>query len=812
MRTRHQPTPPTPAADAVAAASVERRYRRLFDNAPEGIIRTSADGRLLSANPAMLRLLGVASEAEATVRYTDLAGQLYVDPARRGEMIRRLRDVGSVDQFEAEVCRADGRRAWLSFSAWADRDGSGTIVEIEATVRDVTKQKRAEADLLRAAAEARKLALVVSRTHIPVLVTDTAGRTEWVNDAFTTLTGYPLAELVGRPPQDVLAGGRTDATTLEVMRDHVRNGEPFKVEVLDYARDGRSFWLSVDAEPVRDDDGTVRQYIAVMEDVTDRKRAAWLDQDRRQLLERVARHEPVEATLSAVCQAVGRQWDGVRSVVLRFEAGGAEKSVPPRRWTAAADRVSAAFAAAINVSLAGPPTRCPFAPGDATAPAETFTVDVSASNRWADLAAAAAAEGVVGCRSVPIVGGDGALLGELLVFKGREAATAGSDPVFRRAVASFAGLAALAVEHQRLTDRLACQATHDPLTGLPNRARLDASLPGWVAAAARAGRPLGVLMIDLDGFKHVNDTLGHAAGDALLVQVARRLSAAARDGDVLVRMGGDEFTLVATDLAAARDVGVVAGRMIAALSAPFTVDGRELFVTASVGTAAYPADGADGGALVRNADAAMYAAKAAGRNRSAGFDPSMNASARERLDLEGRLHRVAAAISRDGHPNGELVLTYQPQVDPLGRLRGMEALLQWHCPVAGRVSPSKFIPVAESCGSIVPIGTWVLREACRQAAAWARGGHRPIPVGVNVSALQFGQPDFVSVLTAALVDHGLDPRWIELELTESVLMSSTADAVDTLTAVRRWASARPSTTSAPGTRRWRTSGGCRSTS
>ena len=724
-------------------------------------------------------------------------GQLYVDPARRGELTRRLRAGEPVEQFEAEVVRADGRRAWFSFTAWAERDAAGNLAALEATVRDVTRQKRAEADLLRNAAEARKLALVVSRTHVPVLVTDPAGRVEWVNAAFTNLTGHPLADLLGRRPQDVLAGPRTEAATVEAMAESVRNGQPFKVEVLSYARDRRSVWLSFDAEPVRDDDGAVRQYIAVLSDVTDRKRAAWLDQDRRHLLERVARHEPVAATLAAVCQAVARQWDGARAAVLRYEpttgtdpaqmcGDRVEPERAPRRWVAAADdRVAPAVVAAIEASLAGPAARCPFTPGDATAPTETYVADVAANGRWAGLSAAAAADGAVACQSVPIVGGDGALLGELLVLLGREATVAGCDVVFRRAVASFAGLAALAVEHQRLTDRLACQATHDPLTGLPNRTRLDAVLPGWVAAAARSARPLGVLMVDLDGFKHVNDTLGHAAGDALLVQVARRLSGAARDGDVLVRMGGDEFTLIATDLSAGRDVGVVAGRLIAALAAPFAVDGRELFVTASVGTAAYPADGADAGALVRNADAAMYAAKAAGRNRSACFDPAMNAAARERLNLEGLLRKVAADIARDGHPTDALRLAYQPQVDGTGRLRGMEALLRWHDPTAGRVSPARFIPIAEASGLIVPIGTWVLRDACRQAAAWARAGHRPVPVGVNVSALQFTQTDFVAILTAALVDHDLDPRWLELELTESVLMGSATETIATLAAVRR---------------------------
>jgi diguanylate cyclase (GGDEF)-like protein/PAS domain S-box-containing protein len=780
---------------------LQQQYRDVYENATEGIFRTSPDGRFLSANPAMVAMMGDADEAALLARLTGVDRQVYADPARRDELARLLQVEGAVEQFEAEVVRADGSRAWHSVSARVHHDEAGRPLHVDGTVRDVSDRKRVQAELLRtgadakaAAAEARKLALVVSRTHNPVIVADARGRFEWANAAFLTLTGYALSELVGQESMSLLSGPRGDAATLQLVREKLAAGEPFEVELLRHAKDGRPLWLALDVEPLRDEGGLVRQFIAHLDDITDRKRAHSLDQDRRHLLERVARHEPVGSTLAAVCDAVERQWDGARAAVLRYDVDPARGDTcrepaggsPPgaaRWWTAAAPRLSAALVSAIDAALVDPTG--PFAPDDAAAPTDVTVADVTADPRWSALAATAAAEGIVACRSTPIVSGGGALLGRLVVLlPGAGPADAAADEPFRRAVTSLAGLAALAVEHQRLTDQLARQAMHDPLTGLPNRARLDAILPGWLASAARAGRPLGVLMIDLDGFKHVNDTLGHAAGDALLVQVAGRLSAAARDGDVLVRMGGDEFALVATDLANARDAGVVAGRLIAALSAPFAVDGRELFVTASIGTAAYPDDGTDGVALVRNADTALYAAKAAGRNRSAKFDPSMNVAARERLDLEGRLRRVAAAIASGGMPDGELKLVYQPQVDGTGRIRGVEALLRWDDPRLGRLCPAKFVPVAEASGLIVPIGTWALREACRQAAAWRALGVRPMPVAVNVSVVQFAQPDFVDVVASALADHDLDARWLELELTESVLMANTADAVEKLTSVR----------------------------
>ena len=269
---------------------------------------------------------------------------------------------------------------------------------------------------------------------------------------------------------------------------------------------------------------------------------------------------------------------------------------------------------------------------------------------------------------------------------------------------------------------------------------------------------------------------GHTTGDALLREVGVRLSHAIRGSDVLVRMGGDEFNLIATEIANPADATIVADRLVHALAAPFAVDGRELFVTASVGIAVYPEDGKDSASLQRSADAAMYAAKSAGRNRAMRFDPKMGDAALDRLELEGQLRR---AIS-----NAELFLEYQPQVDSTGTMIGVEALLRWQHPRLGRIPPMRFIPLAEQCGLIVPIGAWVLREACWQARAWQDSGCRPVRVAANVSALQFQQTDFLDIVSNVLTDTGLDPCYLELELTESLLMAHTADAVDKVAAIR----------------------------
>ncbi|WP_181391975.1 EAL domain-containing protein [Deinococcus irradiatisoli] len=325
----------------------------------------------------------------------------------------------------------------------------------------------------------------------------------------------------------------------------------------------------------------------------------------------------------------------------------------------------------------------------------------------------------------------------------------------------FMSHAAAAVEQRELADRLAHQATHDTLINLPNRALFEDRLEQAIRGAGRHGGSVALLVMDLDGFKRVNDSLGHQAGDALLRQVAHRLRGRLRVGDTFSRMGGDEFTVVLPDLRDPSDAVRVGRELLRALEAAFWVDDRELFVTCSVGVALYPDDGHDAATLQRHADVAMYRAKADGRNALRCFAPEMNETARERLELEGWLRRALEL--------GEFELHYQPQVTRSGTPVAVEALVRWRHPSLGLVPPAKFIPAAEESGLIVAIGEWVLAEACRQAAAWYRLG-QPIRVAVNVSALQFSRPDFFQTVEQALSGAGLDPSLLEVELTESLVM------------------------------------------
>ncbi len=335
----------------------------------------------------------------------------------------------------------------------------------------------------------------------------------------------------------------------------------------------------------------------------------------------------------------------------------------------------------------------------------------------------------------------------------------------------------LAEEIDKAKIQMAHLAQHDALTDLPNRILLNERLVQSIALTHRQGKRLAVMFMDLDRFKYINDSLGHAVGDQLLQSVAKRLTESVRSTDTVCRLGGDEFVILLADVEHAEDAARSAQKILDVLNVTHRIEHFELHVTASIGISIYPDNGQDADTLIKNADTAMYQAKEGGRNHYQFFEQNMTVVAVERQAIESGLRGALA--------QQEFVLHYQPKIDlETGAISGVEALIRWQHPQHGLILPEQFVWIAEDCGLIIAIGEWVLREACAHAQSWQAAGLPPVPVAVNISAVQFRHKAFLDSVTSILNDTGLAPCYLELELTESVLMQDADGAAAVLNALK----------------------------
>jgi diguanylate cyclase (GGDEF)-like protein len=334
-----------------------------------------------------------------------------------------------------------------------------------------------------------------------------------------------------------------------------------------------------------------------------------------------------------------------------------------------------------------------------------------------------------------------------------------------------------AIERKRTQERLAYLASYDQLTDLPNRNLFNERLVTSLQQARRHKRQMVLMFLDLDHFKDINDTLGHSAGDKLLKDVARRLQHCVRAEDTLARLGGDEFTIIMNEVRQQKDSAAVAEKILDALASPFVLEGEEVFVTTSIGIAGYPGSGSDPETLIRHADTALYRAKSEGRGNYQFFEAEMNQAVSERMNMINALRHAA---NRE-----EFFLYFQPLLHAhSGDVYGMEALLRWQHPERGMIPTCEFVPLLEETGLIVPVGEWVVREACRQNRLWQEAGLEPLLVSVNLSVRQFHERDLMDMVTNAIADAGINPQQLQLEVTESVLLERSHAANKILTRLR----------------------------
>jgi diguanylate cyclase (GGDEF)-like protein len=326
-------------------------------------------------------------------------------------------------------------------------------------------------------------------------------------------------------------------------------------------------------------------------------------------------------------------------------------------------------------------------------------------------------------------------------------------------------------ERKAQAEQIHYMAYHDPLTGLANRALFKDRFQHAVAVAARAQSPVGIMFIDIDRFKVINDSLGHEGGDAVLIEAAKRIRACLRASDTACRIGGDEFTVILENLPTSEDAAQAAMRLIQKFSEPLKVGGREIIVTASIGISIYPGATQDVQRLLKDANAAMHEAKESGRNRYVFYTQEMDARAQESLEFEMGLRKAL--------PNGEFLIYYQPRVNTAtGKVVGAEALLRWQHPSRGVIAPDNFIPLLEDTGLVIPVGEWVLLRACQECQGWHDAGYTSLNVSVNLSMKQFRSGSLLPSVRQALKESGLPPRFLELELTESVLVDDAEQALD----------------------------------
>jgi diguanylate cyclase (GGDEF)-like protein len=539
---------------------------------------------------------------------------------------------------------------------------------------------------------------------------------------------------------------------LKIVRQNIQTaknrGIPFNLDFRIYCNGSSEKTLSLQVEVASFKEDSPSVLAGTFQDITERKRAELLEAGRNRILQMVIQNRPLHEILGYIVHILQEQ---------RPQAIGCISLLRGERiFVMSAPDLPKSLVELTHGLPVGPRSGC--CGTSAYLGQSVAASDISTSPFWEDFREVALANDIQSCFTIPFFSGKGQVLGTISQFHHHCYQPTNRD---LKTAEVMAKLAAIAVEQRQLSNRLLHQAQHDSLTGLLNRETISQSLDLTLKQLSRHPSQGAVLLVDLDRFKSVNDTLGHHVGDLLLKQVSKALEKCTRGSDVLGRLGGDEFVLVLTSIEDRKAAARVAERIIASLEKPFRISGQEIYVGASIGMSVFPDDGIDSVDLLKNADIAMFFAKNEGGGRFHFFNEEMNAAVIERLEIENNI--------RKGLERGEFELHYQPQYTLNdGKLVSVEALIRWNHPDLGVIPPNRFIPVAEESRLIIPLGSWVMEEACRQNAKWQRNGFRKVRVAVNVSAVQMMEADFIDMVSDALEKSGLDPKWLEIEITETV--------------------------------------------
>ena len=701
----------------------EQKYRNIVDYASVGIYRSTPDGRILMANPALARILGYESIDELLSR--NLATDIYVTAHERQNALERFAANGFTIEEELLWRRKDGMPIWVQLNAHAiDLQKNAEV--FEGFVFDVTERKLADQQI--AAANVQRKAVLDAATRVSIIATTPTGIITVFNSGAERMLGYGALDVIGL--RNVTEIHLESELTQHARRLAFEIGEKlsgFDVLVRRAAREGleEREWTYVreDGEPLtvlvsvtalRDEHGHITGYLHVGTDITERKVA--------------------EETLRQQSAAMTASMDGIGILDGRLD------------FTYVNDALATLFGYPDPHYLTGRSICDLYDPPEQVRVITTIVPLVQQRGRWRGEATGVRSDGTTFPIEISLTTIDGG--GMVCVVRD-------------------------ITERTYAEEQIKHLAYHDALTTLPNRLLFKDRVTVSISHAQRHNGRVAVLFLDLDRFKVINDSLGHSIGDQLLQAVAARVQSCVRDSDTVARLGGDEFTLLLPDLAHAEDAALVAQKILEAVRYPFHIEGREFYITTSIGISVYPEDGPDAETLIKSADTSMYQAKEQGRDNYQLFNATVNVKALQRIALE---HGLRRSISHN-----ELAVHYQPIFDlRTNRMTGVEALLRWTDPELGAIPPATFIPLAEAIGVMIPIGTWAMREACIQARKWHDAGFNTLSLAVNLSVVQLQQPDLTEIVREILAESGLPPRLLELEITESGAMLSPELSIRTL--------------------------------
>ncbi|MDP3539491.1 MAG: EAL domain-containing protein [Azonexus sp.] len=581
-------------------------------------------------------------------------------------------------------------------------------------------ERKAARDALRDSEE--RFRAMSDSSPLGIFVSDAQGDCVYTNAAYQKISGLSFDQALGTNWSMAIHPEDRQRVVIE-WRDAVRGQEPFQTDVRFLRPDWSVVWTRLNAAAMPDGQ-TSRGRVQTVEDITERKATELeLQQAKEALFEE---KERAQVTLNSIGDAVLTTDIAGNVTYLNLVA---ETMTGWSSYEAQGRPLAEVF------SIIDGKSRQTVASPAQRAIAENRTVELAMDSV---LIRRDGFESAIEDSSAPIHNRNGRVTGAVIVFH---------DVSESRAMAK----------------KMSHLAQHDFLTGLPNRLLLTERFSRAIGQAQRHHKQVALLFLDLDYFKNINDSLGHLIGDQLLQSIALRLGECIRTTDTVCRQGGDEFVILLEEIEQQQDAAQVAEKLLAALIVPHRIEGHELHITLSIGISLYPDDGTNADTVMQNADTAMYYAKAKGRNNYQFFTADMNTRAVQRLFIENSLRRALK--------NEEFRLHYQPKVDiASGLMTGAEALLRWEDPDLGIVYPGQFVPIAEECGLIVPIGRWVLREACRQVQAWLDAGLQAVPVAVNISAVEFRHINFLEGVAIILKETGLAAGYLEIELTESILM------------------------------------------